>query len=295
MELKEKLVTLRKEKGLTQLAVAEKLDVSRQAISRWESGIALPSTDNLKSLSALYGVPVDYLLNNDARREVNQVQTDMNCGEQAIPQKKAAVIIFASLVCVSILIGRYGLFYRTMYQSSVSEIKNSELHEAISTLAHNIELYIDEEKHGDSERSLRFMYNNAEQCKQEIDRLTAFCTFAATEKGNFWLKKKWEYHDKVSEESIPALVKTSDNLSQGFRILQGFLSQSMDNDIYIKNDAQLKDDLSMAVEQLNVLSSVLEQHNFVEMESDTDLIACYLCFLDEIQIIALDMFSELRS
>lgn len=208
---------------------------------------------------------------------------------------KAAVIIFAGLVCVSILIGRYGLFYRTMYQSSVSEIKNSELHEAISTLAHNIELYIDEEKHGDSERSLRFMYNNAEQCKQEIDRLTAFCTFAATEKGNFWLKKKWEYHDKVSEESIPALVKTSDNLSQGFRILQGFLSQSMDNDIYIKNDAQLKDDLSMAVEQLNVLSSVLEQHNFVEMESDTDLIACYLCFLDEMQIIALDMFSELRS
>lgn len=39
MELKEKLVALRKEKGLTQSAVAEKLDVSRQAISRWESGI----------------------------------------------------------------------------------------------------------------------------------------------------------------------------------------------------------------------------------------------------------------
>lgn len=38
MEIKEKLVALRKEKGLTQLAVAEKLDVSRQAISRWESG-----------------------------------------------------------------------------------------------------------------------------------------------------------------------------------------------------------------------------------------------------------------
>ncbi len=88
MELKEKLVALRKEKGLTQLAVAEKLDVSRQAISRWESGITLPSTDNLKSLSALYGVPVDYLLNSDAEREDNRVQTDMNCGEQTTPQKK---------------------------------------------------------------------------------------------------------------------------------------------------------------------------------------------------------------
>ena len=78
MELKEKLVALRKEKGLTQSAVAEKLDVSRQAISRWESGIALPSTDNLKSLSALYGVPIDYLLNSDVERERDQVQTQKN-------------------------------------------------------------------------------------------------------------------------------------------------------------------------------------------------------------------------
>ena len=88
MELKEKLVALRKEKGLTQLAVAEKLNVSRQAISRWESGIALPSTDNLKSLSALYGVPIDYLLNSDVERERDQVQTDMHCGEQTTPQNQ---------------------------------------------------------------------------------------------------------------------------------------------------------------------------------------------------------------
>lgn len=69
MELKEKLVTLRKEKGLTQLAVAEKLDISRQAISRWESGTALPSTDNLRCLSILYEVPVDYLLKEDSERK----------------------------------------------------------------------------------------------------------------------------------------------------------------------------------------------------------------------------------
>lgn len=72
MELKDKLVALRKEKGLTQLAVAEKLDVSRQAISRWESGMALPSTDNLKCLGALYGVPVDYLINEVIERPVSE-------------------------------------------------------------------------------------------------------------------------------------------------------------------------------------------------------------------------------
>lgn len=72
MELKEKLAALRKEKGLTQLAVAERLGVSRQAISRWESGMALPSTDNLKCLGALYGVPVDYLINEATERPVSE-------------------------------------------------------------------------------------------------------------------------------------------------------------------------------------------------------------------------------
>lgn len=66
MNLPEKLTYLRKGKGLTQASLAETLNVSRQAISRWEVGTAVPSTDNLKVLSNLYGVPVDYLLNDNA-------------------------------------------------------------------------------------------------------------------------------------------------------------------------------------------------------------------------------------
>ena len=58
MTLGEKLVHLRKGLGLSQLEAAEKLNVSRQAISRWEVGAAVPSVDNLKYLSELYGVPV---------------------------------------------------------------------------------------------------------------------------------------------------------------------------------------------------------------------------------------------
>lgn len=65
MSLAEKLVSLRKRAGLTQLDLAEKLNVSRQAISRWEVGIAVPSTDNLKVLGELYGVPIDSLLNDE--------------------------------------------------------------------------------------------------------------------------------------------------------------------------------------------------------------------------------------
>lgn len=65
MRMEEKLVSLRKEKNITQAELAEVLDVSRQAISRWEVGSAVPSTENLKRLSELYGVSLDYLLNGE--------------------------------------------------------------------------------------------------------------------------------------------------------------------------------------------------------------------------------------
>ena len=65
MELSERLVRLRKQKGLSQFDVAETLHVSRQAISKWESGNSVPSADNLKLLSNLYDVSVDFLLNGE--------------------------------------------------------------------------------------------------------------------------------------------------------------------------------------------------------------------------------------
>ena len=103
MELKEKLVALRKEKGLTQLAVAEKLNVSRQAISRWESGIALASTDNLKCLGALYGVPVDYLINEETER-VNSESDSKKENEDRRDHKRLSRGIVACISVVLIVI-----------------------------------------------------------------------------------------------------------------------------------------------------------------------------------------------
>lgn len=65
MTINEKLVQLRKSKGWSQEDLAEKLNVSRQAISRWENGTALPDAENLLQLSHLYDVSSDYLLNDD--------------------------------------------------------------------------------------------------------------------------------------------------------------------------------------------------------------------------------------
>lgn len=66
MELHEKLQELRKQNGLTQEALAQKLYVSRAAVSKWESGRGCPSIDSLKAIAALYGITVDRLLSGDA-------------------------------------------------------------------------------------------------------------------------------------------------------------------------------------------------------------------------------------
>lgn len=63
MELNDKLIALRKKKGLSQLDVAEILNVSRQAVSRWEVGTSYPSVDNLAALSKLYDIALDDLMN----------------------------------------------------------------------------------------------------------------------------------------------------------------------------------------------------------------------------------------
>lgn len=62
MDFGMKLQSLRKEKGLSQEALAEKLNVSRQAVSKWESGAGYPEMDKLILISDLFGVTIDYLI-----------------------------------------------------------------------------------------------------------------------------------------------------------------------------------------------------------------------------------------
>ena len=62
MSLADKIIDLRKKKGWSQEELAEKLGVSRQAVSKWENGTSDPSTSNLCALAKLYGIPVEELL-----------------------------------------------------------------------------------------------------------------------------------------------------------------------------------------------------------------------------------------
>lgn len=69
MELAEKIQMQRKKEGLSQEAFAEKMGVSRQAVSKWELGITKPDVDKIVMMSDLFGVSTDYLLKNQVDNE----------------------------------------------------------------------------------------------------------------------------------------------------------------------------------------------------------------------------------
>ena len=74
MNLSENLKKIRKENNLSQEQLAEKLSVSRQSVSKWESGQAYPEMDKVLQLCKLFNVSVDDLLNQDVS-ELNNNKT----------------------------------------------------------------------------------------------------------------------------------------------------------------------------------------------------------------------------
>lgn len=99
MELNKKLVALRKKKGMTQEELAEAIKVSRQAISRWEVGTALPLADNLMWLSKFYEVSMDELMG-----DVTSGEQESSEGKKATNIKNRVFQKFFAIACVLILI-----------------------------------------------------------------------------------------------------------------------------------------------------------------------------------------------
>ena len=80
MEFHEKLQQLRKQHNFTQEQLAEKLFVSRTAVSKWESGRGYPNLESLKCLSKLFSISIDELLSNDELLELAESDKRANIG-----------------------------------------------------------------------------------------------------------------------------------------------------------------------------------------------------------------------
>ena len=82
MNIGEKLYELRKEKHLSQEEVAEKLDVTRQTISKWETNQSTPDFDKIRPLCELYGITADELLTGERKEITNQPENKQNVKEK---------------------------------------------------------------------------------------------------------------------------------------------------------------------------------------------------------------------
>ena len=103
--LSEKIYKLRKNSGLSQEQLAEQLNVSRQAISKWESGTAVPESEKLITISNYFGVSVDYLL----KEEEEQVKPSSNITEEH-PKAIAGIIICIAGIVAMVIWGLLSIF-----------------------------------------------------------------------------------------------------------------------------------------------------------------------------------------
>ena len=72
MNFAEKLKSLRKENGMSQETLAEKLGVSRQAVTKWETELGLPDIDNMVAISKLFGITLDDFLSEKVETAVSK-------------------------------------------------------------------------------------------------------------------------------------------------------------------------------------------------------------------------------
>ena len=104
VRMTERLIQLRQEQGLSQSGLAEALGVSRQAVSRWETGAAMPSAEKLICLSRVDGEPMDELIRGEEADP--EQKTEPPAGTQDAPKEdralrrwRAAALVLAA-VCV---------------------------------------------------------------------------------------------------------------------------------------------------------------------------------------------------
>ena len=87
MRFEEKLYSLRKHAGLSQEQLADKLEVSRQAVSRWEQGVALPDANNIVEISKIFCVSTDYLLFDEYNYSLEEGSEPLAIQKNSLPER----------------------------------------------------------------------------------------------------------------------------------------------------------------------------------------------------------------
>lgn len=91
MTLGDKIMNLRKQRGWSQEELAEQLMISRQSVSKWESGASVPELDKIVKISEMFQVSTDYLLKEEVREQEVDIGSQLECQKEAKKVKRVSV------------------------------------------------------------------------------------------------------------------------------------------------------------------------------------------------------------
>ncbi|MCL2848041.1 MAG: helix-turn-helix transcriptional regulator [Firmicutes bacterium] len=103
----DRLIKLRKKSGYSQEELAEQLNISRQAISKWERGESLPDTENLIGLAALYGISIDELIHGNNAKVIveNGVKKPLRTSNMKLVRTPFRIVSIVHLIIGISLLG----------------------------------------------------------------------------------------------------------------------------------------------------------------------------------------------
>lgn len=127
----EKLYELRKEKGFSQEELAEKLNVARQTISKWENGTTNPDTNNLIELSKIFEISIDEFVGNDSFIKDDEIK-EKDSSKNKIIKRIIIIALILVLLIYLIMIGvRWGIIYSfriNMVKKEQNDLNNYGYH-----------------------------------------------------------------------------------------------------------------------------------------------------------------------
>lgn len=141
MKFNEKLIQLRKKKGLSQEELGYKLNVTRQTVSKWELGQTTPEMDKLVELSKIYGVTIDELTNEEETETVEDViketkSTSVNNNDNKI---NIMVILLVVLIIIAVVLGVKKINEKRTQDKKVEDSVLNIFNEAVDSIKGNKE------------------------------------------------------------------------------------------------------------------------------------------------------------
>ena len=110
MTFSEKILYLRKTKEIPQNKLAKALNVSRQSIYKWESGVCMPELDKIKKMAEIFEVSYDILLNDEISLCTNEEKAQEK--SSFIKNKKLILIAFTFLIVIAVVLLAFFNFFK---------------------------------------------------------------------------------------------------------------------------------------------------------------------------------------